>query len=55
MWNPVNVKKSFELINEDLQWNSKSQLMEHDAPEIPGIVIVKSGATHAMQRAMNLQ
>ena len=29
--------------------------MEHDAPELPGIVIVMSGATRAMQQAMNLQ
>ena len=29
--------------------------MERDAPELPGIVIVMSGATRAMQRAMNLQ
>ena len=41
--------------NKDLRWNSKSQLMERDAPELPGIVIVMSGATRAMQQAMNLQ
>ena len=29
--------------------------MERDAPELPGIVIVMSAATRAMQRAMNLQ
>ena len=27
----------------DLQWNSKSQLMESDAPELSGMVIVKMG------------
>ena len=27
--------------------------MEHDVLELPGIIIVMSGATHAMQRAMN--
>ena len=29
--------------------------MERDAPELLEIVILMSGATHAMQRAMNLQ
>ena len=29
--------------------------MERDAPELPGIVAVMSGATRAMQRAVNLQ
>ena len=29
--------------------------MERDAPELRGIVIVMSGTTRAMQRAMNLQ
>ena len=29
--------------------------MERDTPELPGIVIVISGATHAMQWAMNVQ
>ena len=29
--------------------------MERDAPELPGIVIVMSGATRAMQQTMNLQ
>ena len=41
--------------HKDLRWNSKLQLLEHDAPELVGIVIVMSGATRAMQRAMNLQ
>ena len=42
--------------HKDLLWNSKLQLLEHDAPELVGIVvIVMSGATRAMQRAMNLQ
>ena len=41
--------------NKELRWNSKSQLMERDAAELPGIVIFMSGATRAMQRAMNLQ
>ena len=29
--------------------------MERDSPELPRIVIVMSGATRALQRAMNLQ
>ena len=41
----------------DLQLTVKknSQLMERDVPELPGIVIVMSGATCAMQRARNLR
>ena len=39
----------------DLQWGSKSQLMECDASELSEIVIVVSGETRAMQRAMSLQ
>ena len=44
-----------KLCTKDLQWKSKSQLMECDAPELSEIVIVMRGETRAMQRAMNLQ
>ena len=36
--------------HKDLRWNSKLQLLEHDAPELVGIVIVMSGATRAILR-----
>ena len=42
-------------VNKDLQWNSKLQVVERDALKLPGVVIIMSRATHAMQRAMNLQ
>ena len=41
--------------SKDLQWINKLQLIVCDVPELQKIVIVLSGATCAMQQAMNVQ
>ena len=39
------------MVDKALQWDSQLKLMERDAPELQGIVIVMSGAPQSMRQA----